>query len=247
MKRLKIQNLNVLAERGVRQMNTKYRDNTPELGVIESQILDVSDFTDVAANGTIEFNKSLPAGAIPLAWEATVLTPFARKVVFTGDPTTLSFGDGDGGSSQDTIADSASGFVTDGFQVGDEITITGATTAGNDITATLTAVAAGLLTFAAGNVAAEEAGAVGMTLTAEKTVTATLQLGVAGDVDRFTADTAKSLTTAGIVGSACIAADACDGIGSSQTILATVTETSDFSDYTEGAFKASVFYVKTRI
>jgi hypothetical protein len=230
-------------------MITKYRDNTPELGVLESQVLSVADFTDVAANGTIDFDKKLPAGAIPLAWKAEVIEPFGRSVAFTGDPTTLSFGDGDGATSQDTIADSAGGFVDDGFLVGDTITIAGATTAGNDFEATLTAVAAGLLTFAAGKVAAEEAGVAGMTITGTATVAATLQLGVSGDPDRFSADTAKSLVASAgtVVGSACLAADACDGIGADQTVMATVTETSDFTDITDGSLKASIYYVKTEI
>lgn len=60
----------------------------------------------------------------------------------------------DGGASDDTITDSANGFVTAGFVVGDEITIGGATNASNDVTVTLTGVAAGTLTVPTGTFAA---------------------------------------------------------------------------------------------
>jgi len=226
-------------------MNKKYRNTTPELRVLESQILNLEDFTDVAANGTINITDPLPAGAIPIAWKADVLTAFSRSVAFTGDPTTLAFVDGGVGS--DTITDSASGFVTDGFQVGDTITISGATTEANDIEVELTAVAAGTLTFATGSISAEEAGAVGMTLTGAATVTATLKLGVSTDVDRFSADTAGSVASVGTIGSACLAADACDGIADDQTVMVTVTEATDFSDYTDGSLKVELFYIKTEI
>ena len=67
-----------------------------------------------------------------------------------------------GDTSADTITDSASGFVTAGFVVGDEITIGGATNASNDVTVTLTGVTAGTLTVPTGTFAASQ-GAVGST------------------------------------------------------------------------------------
>jgi hypothetical protein len=227
-------------------MNKKYRDVTPEICVLESQILDLADFTDVDATGTIVVTDKLPAGAVPLACKTEVLTAFSRTVSFTGDPTTLSFGDGDGAASADTIADSASGFVTDGFLVGDEIVVTGSDT--NDMTVTLTAVAAGLLTFAAASVTTDsEAGVADMTIVGTATVAGTLEVGVATDTDRFTEDTTGDVATAGTIGSSCISTDACDGIGTSQELLVTVSETTDFSHYTHGALKVELFYIKTDI
>ena len=56
----------------------------------------------------------------------------------------------DGGGGSDTITDSASGFVTAGFENGDIITVSGATDSNDNVTVTLTGVAAGTLTFATG-------------------------------------------------------------------------------------------------
>lgn len=71
--------------------------------------------------------------------------------------TTLAFVDN--GASPDYITDSANGFLNAGFKVADTISVTGATTGGNDITdVALTVVAAGTLTFATGNLAATEDG-----------------------------------------------------------------------------------------
>jgi hypothetical protein len=82
---------------------------------------------------------------------------------FDGNPlTTLAFVDG--GVGADTLTDSANGFVADGFKPGMSVKITGATTSGNDVTAILTNVAAGTLTFATGTWAAAEAGKAGMTV-----------------------------------------------------------------------------------
>lgn len=64
----------------------------------------------------------------------------------------------DGGASEDTITDDASGFVTAGFSPGDLIYVYGSTTAANDLVGVeLTAVAAGTLTFATGSVNTAEA------------------------------------------------------------------------------------------
>jgi hypothetical protein len=227
-------------------MNKKYRDNMPEIHVLESPILSIAglDFTDNTDDtGYADITAVLPAGAIPIGWKAQTVTAFSSSVAFSGDPTTLAFVDG--GVSDDTITDSASGFVTDGFEVGDLITVAGATTAANDFTIELTAVAAGTLTFATATVDTAEDGIANMTIVA--TVAAAIQVGVAGDVDRFSAQTTGSVGTVGTVGAACIAADACDGINADQTVRVTITETADFTDYTAGAVIVSLYYIKTAI
>ena len=226
-------------------MNQKYRNNTPELGVIESQILNHTDFTDVDTAGYIDIIDTLPIGAIPIAWTTDVIVPFSRNVSFTGDPTTLAFVDNEG--SPDTITDSADGFVTDGFLIGDEIVVAGASDSDNDITVTLTAVAAGVLTFATGSVVTEESGIADMTIVGTATVTGTISVGISGDIDRFSAMTTGSVAgTAGdVVGAACIAADACKGISAAQTIRVTVTEATDFTDFTSGSLKTNLYYINT--
>jgi hypothetical protein len=71
---------------------------------------------------------------------------------------------------------------------------------------------------------------------------ATIQLGVAGDLDRFSADTAQSVFAAGTVGSAILAADACDGIGAVATPRVTVTGNADFTSIvTEGNGAMTVY------
>lgn len=69
-----------------------------------------------------------------------------------------SLGYNDNGASPDTITDSENRFKTAGFRVGDEITTANSTSASNDISGvTLTAVAAGTLSIATGNLGATEA------------------------------------------------------------------------------------------
>lgn len=74
------------------------------------------------------------------------------KAELTG--TGIAFVDGGGGA--DTITDTGSGFVTAGFEDGDEITVVGSTS--NDGTYTVVTVAAGTLTLATGVLTAEVAG-----------------------------------------------------------------------------------------
>lgn len=64
---------------------------------------------------------------------------------------------------------------------------------------------------------------------------AVLQLGVSGDVDRFTADTTYSVFATGVDGSTAIAADAGDGIAAAVTPRATVTSGADFTNVASGA------------
>lgn len=87
--------------------------------------------------------------------------------------TTLAIVDANGGS--DTITDSGSGFVTAGFEVGDLIIVSGATTAADNFTVELTGVAAGTLTFATGTVAAGEGA--GALITVQEALPGTQVLG----------------------------------------------------------------------
>lgn len=72
------------------------------------------------------------------------------------DGSTINFVDG--GASADTITDSASGFVTAGFQNGDLVTVSGATTAANNIQYEIVTVAAGTLTLATDTINTAEVG-----------------------------------------------------------------------------------------
>jgi hypothetical protein len=75
----------------------------------------------------------------------------------------------DNGGSPDTITDSNSNFVNAGFAVGQEITVSG--TASNNITATLTAVAAGTLTMATGTFSSSESAGNDVTIVSGSGVT----------------------------------------------------------------------------
>ena len=75
--------------------------------------------------------------------------------------------------------------------------------------------------------------------------TAVVQIGVAGDLDRFSADTAQSVLAAATVGSNILAADASDGMNAAQTIRVTVTGGADFTSITAGNMAVSVYYLET--
>ena len=219
-----------------------YSEDVSTLAVLTSGAIDVGDFTDGAStSGYYDFTSTLPVGAIPLGWKANVTTAFASSAAFSGDPTTLTLVDG--GGSADTITDSASGFVTDGFTIGDLITLDGCTTAANDGTYTLTGVAAGTLTVATGSWTTAEAGISGVTIVA--TVASVISVGISGDTNKYSADTARSLAAVDHVGSAVLAADACDDMGTAQTVRVTVTETTDFTDYDVGTIVVDLFYINT--
>lgn len=64
---------------------------------------------------------------------------------------------------------------------------------------------------------------------------ATTQLGVAGDLDRFSAQTTGSIFATGTVGSAPLAADVHDTPGAAITPRFTVTTTADFTNVSAGA------------
>lgn len=72
--------------------------------------------------------------------------------------------------------------------------------------------------------------------------TAVIQVGVAGDLDRFSADTAQSVLAAGTVGSAALAADTADGLSAAVSPRITVTGGADFGSIAAGSMTVSVFY-----
>jgi len=219
-----------------------YGANTAEIATIR-QIIDYDDFTDGAGtSGYVDVTKTLPVGALPMGWMINTTAAFANAATYTPvDGTTIAFVDGGGGD--DTITDSATGFVTAGFTVGDLITVTGATTAGNNTTYTLTAVAAGTLTMATGSITTAEAGIAGVAFVT--TVAAAVTVGISGDTDKYSADTARDIASVGVVGAMVLAADAADDCGTAQTIRITVTETTDFTDYEAGSFIFNMYYINT--
>lgn len=73
--------------------------------------------------------------------------------------------------------------------------------------------------------------------------TAVIQVGIAGDLDRFSADTSGSVLAAGTVGSLAIAADALKGLSAVVTPRITVTGASDFGLIAAGATTVSVYYL----
>lgn len=81
---------------------------------------------------------------------------------------TIAFNDNSATHAADTITDSGSGFVTAGFQVGDQLTVSGS--ASNDGTYVIASVVAGTITLvASASLTAEIAGAT-VKLSAPKTV-----------------------------------------------------------------------------
>lgn len=74
--------------------------------------------------------------------------------------------------------------------------------------------------------------------------TAVVQVGVSGDVDRFSAVTDQSVLAAATVGSRANA-DGADGINAAQTIRVTVTGASDFGLIAAGDMDIEAFYIPT--
>lgn len=73
---------------------------------------------------------------------------------------------------------------------------------------------------------------------------AVLQIGVAGDLDRFTADTTSSVFATGIDGSTALAADAQDGISAAVTPRITITSAADFTNTSAGgSTTCELFYI----
>ena len=221
-----------------------YGNKAPAVRVLESQVLEIADFTDGdSTTGYIDVETTLPIGAIPIAWKIDVLSAFANTAVFTGNPANLAFVDGDASADTITTDEVEYSFVDDGFEDGDSIVIAGATTEANDGTYIITTVAAGTLTFATAQFNTGEDGIADMTMIGIST--ATVSIGIAGSLARFTADATMIATAVGSIGSATLAADACDGIATAQTIRLTITEGTDFSEYDTGAMKLYLYYIET--
>jgi hypothetical protein len=75
-------------------------------------------------------------------------------------------------------------------------------------------------------------------------VSAAIQVGVSGDLDRFSSVADQSVFTAGTVGAGA-PADAADGIGAAQTVRVTVTGGTDFTAITAGSMTVTVYYIET--
>jgi hypothetical protein len=123
-------------------------------------------------SGTRATNAAAIAASITESWmkvdqlkfflETGANVEIGSQVAFDGDPTHTAFVDG--AELADTFTDSDSGFSTDGFKAGMTVKFTGATTAANDVTAVITTVAPGTLTFPTGTFNTAEAGAAAMTI-----------------------------------------------------------------------------------
>ena len=73
---------------------------------------------------------------------------------------------------------------------------------------------------------------------------ATIQVGVSGDLDRFSSVTDQSVYSAGTVGAGA-PADACDGMNAAQTIRVTVTSATDFTSVSAGEMTVYVYWIET--
>ena len=74
---------------------------------------------------------------------------------------------------------------------------------------------------------------------------AVVQVGIAGDIDRFTADVTGSCFTAITVGSNALAVDASKGIAAVATPRVTVTTNADFTSVTAGKMVVTIYYIAT--
>ena len=75
---------------------------------------------------------------------------------------------------------------------------------------------------------------------------AAMQVGVSGDLDRFSAVTDQDVSSTGTVGASALGqSDVLDGIGGAQTIRITLTGGSDFGSISQGEMDVSFFYLKT--
>lgn len=148
----------------------------------------------------------------------TLLT-FRFSVTASGTPEQLTvkrraatIGFSENNASADTITDSGNGFLTAGFQPGDQITVSGS--ASNDGTYTIATVAAGTITLLGRNDLTTEAAAATVTLTAPKSIPAGIVLNLkanksnTGDIT-VGYSSATALNTAG----ASVILDANESIG----------------------------------
>jgi len=78
---------------------------------------------------------------------------------------------------------------------------------------------------------------------------AVLSVGISGDLDKYSANTAQSVFTTGTVGSLALAADAATGLSAEKTPRVTVTSGSDFSDVVtdgNGEMVITIYYIDTK-
>lgn len=73
--------------------------------------------------------------------------------------------------------------------------------------------------------------------------TAVIQVGVSGDLDRFSALTTRSVLAAGVVASVPAVADGGNGAAAAQTPRVTVTGGADFTNIAAGAMVVEIYYI----
>ncbi|WP_300456636.1 hypothetical protein [Desulfobacula sp.] len=79
--------------------------------------------------------------------------------------------------------------------------------------------------------------------------TAVMQVGISGDLDKYSANTAQSVLAAGVVGSLALAADAVTGFSAAKTPRVTVTGGADFTSIVTaggGSMVVELFYIDTK-
>ncbi len=79
--------------------------------------------------------------------------------------------------------------------------------------------------------------------------TAVMQVGIDGDVNKYSANTAQSCLAAGTVGSLALAVDAVTGLSAEKTPRVTVTGGADFSTIVtaaNGAMVVTIYYIDTK-
>jgi hypothetical protein len=74
--------------------------------------------------------------------------------------------------------------------------------------------------------------------------TAVVQVGIEGDVNKYSANTAQSCLAVGTVGSLALALDAMTDHDEAQTPRVTVTGGTDFGGITAGAMQVELFYIE---
>jgi hypothetical protein len=200
-----------------------------------STITDSADgFGDIADGDKIYISGSTSNDGV-----YTVTTAADGTLTFTGEVFVTAEAGIEGIKIQVIPVAETGGFVAAGFEAGDSLVIAGSTS--NDGTVAIVSVLSGEITLGDAVLTAEEAGIEGVAFTTVST--GTVMLGVSGDTDRFSADTAQSVASTGIIGSMSLAADAADGISAAQTVRITVTEGSDFSEFDTGTIHAKLFYL----
>ncbi len=76
--------------------------------------------------------------------------------------------------------------------------------------------------------------------------TAVVQVGVSGDVNKYSANTAQSVLAAGTVGSLALAVDAVTGFSAEKTPRVTVTGGADWGSITAGKVQVTIYYIDTK-